>query len=87
MPCVMGYSSRIEFTPLSTKGPAMSNTLPATATIGDFLEVYRQADHLAHCPGCRTLREASDQAAAENGASIERRDRRTLGLRTARPRL
>lgn len=53
---------------------------------GDILMAARTADHLAHCPGCRTLREASDQDAAENGASIQRRDRRTLGLHTATPR-
>jgi hypothetical protein len=38
------------------------------------------AAHAAHCAGCRELDAAMAAAAAENGESVARRDRRQLGL-------
>ena len=61
-----------------------ANPQPQQPTPGDILMAARVADHLAHCTPCRERRAASDAALAENGASIQRRDRLTLGLRVAR---
>jgi hypothetical protein len=50
--------------------------------------VYTYADAVAHCPAHRAQHEQAEarhaEFLAENGASIQRRDRLTLGLRTAR---
>jgi predicted anti-sigma-YlaC factor YlaD len=40
----------------------------------------RRADHLAHCADCRALSDTLDRQAAENAASMARRDRRQLDL-------
>lgn len=57
---------------------------PAQPSPGDIYVAAARADHLTHCTACRERAEASDAFAAENGASIQRRDRLTLGLRAAR---
>jgi len=40
-----------------------------------------RAEHLAHCAPCREIDAEIEARAAENAASIARRDRRQLGLR------
>ncbi|WP_159392944.1 hypothetical protein [Streptomyces cyaneogriseus] len=40
-----------------------------------------QAEHLARCASCREIDAEIEARAAENGASIARRDRIQLGLR------
>lgn len=47
-------------------------------------EIYTQASHQAHlaaCARCRDIAAAIEARAAENGASMARRDRAQLGLR------
>lgn len=46
----------------------------------DALMEARKADHRAHCTACRERHEEAEARYAEYGASIQRRDRRTLGL-------
>jgi len=57
-------------------------------TPGDILMAARRANHLAHCTDCRQRTDEAETSyaefLAEYGASIQRRDRLTLGLRTAR---
>ncbi|MGW2739097.1 hypothetical protein ACWC4D_33470 [Streptomyces sp. NPDC001288] len=50
----------------------------------DWYTTAARAEHNTHCTPCRESAAAMDAAAAENGASIQRRDRRTLGLFTTR---
>lgn len=60
--------------------------MTATAlTPGDLFVQTRQRDHFEHCASCRDVRAASDAAAEENGVSMQRRDRRQLGLRRTQP--
>ncbi|MFD8200005.1 hypothetical protein [Streptomyces sp. NPDC059701] len=42
-----------------------------------------RAEHLAHCADCRAVDAEIEARAAENAASIARRDRRQLGLHLA----
>lgn len=53
-------------------------------TPADTYMAAARADHRAHCTNCRETAEQADARHAENSASIARRDRLTLGLRTAR---
>ncbi|TXS21422.1 hypothetical protein EAO71_27365 [Streptomyces sp. ms191] len=46
----------------------------------DWYTAAARAEHEKHCDNCRTLTEESNARAAANGASIWRRDRKTLGL-------
>jgi hypothetical protein len=57
---------------------------PSPRTPGDVYVAAAQTHHRAHCTTCRDRHEAAEAGYAEAGASIERRDRLTLGLRTAR---
>lgn len=50
----------------------------------DWYTTAARAAHNDHCTACRELSAASDAAAAANGASMQRRDRRQLGLRFSR---
>jgi hypothetical protein len=52
----------------------------------DWYTDAARAEHNQHCTRCRQLTEASDAAAAANGESIRRIDRRQLGLNIATPR-
>jgi hypothetical protein len=52
-------------------------------TPGEIYVAAARADHLAHCSDCRRVAAAMEAAAAENGESMRRRDRRQLGLRIA----
>lgn len=68
---------------------APSVSTPTTSQAGrrlpdDWYTTAARAAHNVHCTRCRELTAASDAAAAENGASIQRRDRIQLGLRIAR---
>jgi hypothetical protein len=55
----------------------------AQPTLGDIYVDAARADHLAHCSRCRRIADAVEAAAAENGESMRRRDRRQLGLNIA----
>lgn len=71
-------------TPTSTSatdqiGPRRPGVVYVDVDFGGLMAA-RRADHNAHCTCCRELTAASDAAAAENGASIQRRDRRQLDL-------
>lgn len=60
---------------------------PVQSTSPTFGETYTaatRADHLAHCTHCREVATSIEADAAEYGASIQRRDRLTLGPRTTR---
>ncbi|MFI8792631.1 hypothetical protein [Streptomyces sp. NPDC055105] len=63
----------------------MLNTAQAPS-FADTLMAARVADHIAHCPNARAIKEASDKAVADNGASMQRRDRILLGLHIVTPR-
>lgn len=58
-----------------------AETSTPTPTPGEVYVAAARADHFAHCARCREVNAASEAAAAENGASMQRRDRRQLGLR------
>lgn len=62
---------------------AISETLTLPSP-GDVYVAAARADHLAHCLACREIAAAADAAMVENGESMARRDRRQLGLRSAR---
>lgn len=53
---------------------------------GDWFTTAARAAHNIHCTNCRERDAASDAAAAENGESMRRRDRRQLGLNIVTPR-
>lgn len=63
----------------STGAPERSAITP-----GDVYVAAARAEHEAHCTPCRERAAASAAAIAECGESIRRRDRLTLGLRSAR---
>lgn len=66
--------------------PQSTSTTPQqpTPTLSSIFIAAMQANHEAHCTPCRDRHTALDKAAADNAASIARRDRLTLGLHTAR---
>ncbi|MGW4270846.1 hypothetical protein ACWEGQ_00410 [Streptomyces seoulensis] len=49
----------------------------------DWYTTAARAAHNLHCTHCRELTATSNAAAAANTASIQRRDRKQLGLRTS----
>ncbi|MFE1451978.1 hypothetical protein [Streptomyces olivaceoviridis] len=59
---------------------------PTALLPDDWYTTAARAEHNTHCTRCREIDAASDRAAAENGASIRRRDRRQLGLNITTPR-
>lgn len=71
----------------ASTGTGVLNTPTAplpTPSFADTITAARDADHLARCTNCREQAAVTDAAIAENGASMARRDRVTLGLRNAR---
>jgi len=66
----------------------IAQTTPTNAAVlsDDWYTTAARAEHNTHCTSCRERAAAMDAAAAENGASIQRRDRRTLGLNIATSR-
>ncbi|MDX3531611.1 hypothetical protein P1P75_35765 [Streptomyces sp. ID05-39B] len=80
-----------EATPIDMAAPdgeAISVTDPSDVALGqvgrrlpeDWYTTAARAAHNIHCVDCRERTAASDAAAAENAASMGRRDRRQLGL-------
>jgi hypothetical protein len=66
---------------LPTEHSPGAHTTPHPA---DIYMAARVADHLAHCPGCRTRAEQAEVRAAAYGESMARRDRLTLGYHPTR---
>ncbi|MFG2780802.1 hypothetical protein ACGFY7_23480 [Streptomyces prunicolor] len=55
-----------------------------TPSFADTITAASETEHLARCTDCSEQAEATATAITENGQSMARRDRLTLGLRAAR---
>lgn len=62
------------------------HTTTVTPTPGALYVAAARAEHFAHCTSCREIHAASEAAELENGESMQRRDRRQLGLNIVGPR-
>ena len=69
--------------PVDNVHPAATDSIAAKRP-DDWYTTAARAEHNIHCTDCREMTAAMDAAAAENGASIRRIDRRQLGLRITR---
>ena len=68
-------------TPTISTIPDSTSAQIGPRTPGDVYVTAARAEHNTHCTRCRENAAAIEAAAAENGASMRRRDRRQLGLR------